>query len=106
MTHTPAFRPSGARYLVLPDPVTGEEKQVGEYTISRDQDTHKKSSSGTVVAKGKLCSELNVGDRCSYGQYSGYSQTVEGREYLVLGESEILGELIQTPFDGPQGPHA
>lgn len=101
MTPTaPAFRPLGARYLVLPDPVVAEEKQIGEYRIERDADTHKKSSSGTIVAVGD-CRYLKPGDRVSYGQYSGYEQKLEGTTYLVLQESEILGEILSTPFDAP-----
>ena len=101
MNPAPAFRPLGNRYLVLPDESKAEETTVGEYTVSRDKDHHKKSSSGTVIARGKGCTELNVRDRISFGQYNGYAQSVEGVEYLILQESEILGELVATPFDPP-----
>ena len=95
----PAFRPLGARYLVLPDEVKGEETQVGEFTVSREKDIHNKSQSGTVVAVGKGCTELKENDHVAYGQYSGYEKKIEGKNYVILQESEILGEILVTPFD-------
>lgn len=94
--NTPAFRPLGARYLVLPDPVEANATKVGEYTVDRDRDIHKKSSSGTVVCLGGGCMELSRGARISYGQYSGYEQKLEEVTYIVLQENEILGELLQS----------
>lgn len=96
---TPAFRPGGDRYLVLPDAIESQSETVEGVTLSTPKDPHKKASSGTVVAKGKGAADYELQDRVSYGQFSGYDQTVDGIEYKVLRENEILGELIATPFD-------
>lgn len=58
-----------------------------------------KPSQGTVVAvgPGKLSDEgvrmemsVKVGDRVLYGKYSGTDVTLDGEEYLILRESDIL----------------
>lgn len=95
-----AFRPIGARYLVLPDDIKGESEQIGEYTIAREQNIHEKSTVGTVIARGTTCTEpLNPGDKVSFGKFSGYEQIVDGKSYIILQESELLGEIVRTPFD-------
>lgn len=96
-----AFRPFGARYLVLPDEIKGEETQVGEYTVSAEKDIHAKPSEGTVVARGRACFEAEIGCKVLYGKFSGYEQTFDGIKYVVLQESELLGEHLVTPFDTP-----
>ena len=58
-----------------------------------------KPSQGEVVAvgPGKLSDEgtrlemdVKVGDRVLYGKYSGTDVTLDGEEYLILRESDIL----------------
>jgi len=58
-----------------------------------------KPSQGEVVAvgPGKLSDEgarlemdVSVGDKVLYGKYSGTDVTLEGDEYLILRESDIL----------------
>ena len=58
-----------------------------------------KPSQGEVVAvgPGKLSEEgarlemdVSVGDKVLYGKYSGTDVTLEGEEYLILRESDIL----------------
>jgi chaperonin GroES len=34
--------------------------------------------------------ELKVGDKVLYGKYSGTEVTVEGEQYLILRESDVL----------------
>lgn len=108
MSNTPNFRPMGARYLVLPDEVKAEQSQVGDYSIDRGGDSHKHATEGTIVAVGRQDAfkepVLRTGDRVLFGQYSGYTQKFSETgetEYLVLQESEILGERFKTPFDAP-----
>lgn len=101
--NSPAFRPLGARYLVLPDPVEGESETIGDVTLSVPKDPHKQSVEGKVVARGKSCTELEVGAKAIYGKYSGYDHNLDGTDYKVLSETEILGEKLETPFDGPVG---
>jgi chaperonin GroES len=38
---------------------------------------------------------VNAGDRILFGKYSGSDITIEGQEYLILREDEILGVLAK-----------
>ena len=58
-----------------------------------------KPSQGEVVAIGpgkvsddgtRLEMDVSVGDKVLYGKYSGTDVTLEGEEYLILRESDIL----------------
>jgi co-chaperonin GroES (HSP10) len=99
--NNPGFRPNKGRYLVLPDAVTAQETKIegSEYTIDVAKDIHEKPSEGTVVARGNECTEFVVGDKVLYGRFSGYEQLFDGKTYLILAETEILGERLVTPFD-------
>ena len=61
-----------------------------------------KPSQGEVVAVGpgkvsdegaRLEMDVNVGDRVLYGKYSGTDVTLDGVEYLILRESDILAVI-------------
>jgi chaperonin GroES len=58
-----------------------------------------KPSQGEIVAVGagklsddgtRLAMDVSVGDKVLYGKYSGTDVTLEGEEYLILRESDIL----------------
>ena len=58
-----------------------------------------KPSQGEVVAIGpgklsddgtRLDMDVSVGDKVLYGKYSGTDVTLDGQEYLILRESDIL----------------
>jgi chaperonin GroES len=58
-----------------------------------------KPSQGEVVAVGpgkisdegtRLAMDVSVGDKVLYGKYSGTDVTLDGQEYLILRESDIL----------------
>jgi chaperonin GroES len=77
----------------------GEQMRGGLYI----PDTAKeKPSQGEVVAvgPGKLSDEgtridmdVKVGDKVLYGKYSGTDVTLDGDEYLILRESDILAVI-------------
>jgi chaperonin GroES len=49
---------------------------------------------GKRLEDGKLVPlEVQVGDRILFGKYSGNEIKIEGEEYLILREDEILGVL-------------
>jgi len=61
-----------------------------------------KPQQGEVVAVGKgkrtddgklLPMDLKVGDRILFGKYSGNDIKIDGNEYLIMREDEILGVL-------------
>lgn len=61
-----------------------------------------KPQQGEVVAVGpgklseegtRLTPDVKVGDRVLYGKYSGTEVTVDGEEFLILRESDILAVI-------------
>ena len=92
------IKPLADRVVVEPMEET-EEMRGGLYI----PDTAKeKPMQGTVVAtgpgrrpeKGELIAvELKAGDRILYGKYSGTEVTVDGNEYLIIKESDVLAVL-------------
>ncbi len=61
-----------------------------------------KPQEGTVVAVGpgktsdggdRIPMEVSEGDRVLYGKYSGTEVTVDGEQYLILRESDILARV-------------
>lgn len=82
--------PLADRVLVLPE--AAEEKTASGIIIP---DTAKeKPQKGTIVAvgNGKVDEPMTVkeGDIVLYGKYSGTELTVEGTDYLMMRESDIL----------------
>lgn len=92
------IRPMADRVVVEPLEET-EEMRGGLYI----PDTAKeKPQQGTVVAVGpgrlsdegdRLPMEVEEGDRVLYGKYAGTEVTIEGREYLIVKESDVLAIL-------------
>lgn len=77
---------------VLVEPAAAEEKTAGGIYIP---DTAKeKPQRGTVVAVGPGTKDepttVKAGDTVLYGKYSGTELQVDGRDYLMMRESDIL----------------
>ncbi|MGD0298975.1 MAG: co-chaperone GroES [Bryobacteraceae bacterium] len=50
--------------------------------------------SGKLLEDGQRAApDVEAGDRILFGKYSGSDITIEGQEYLILREDEILGVL-------------
>jgi len=90
-----SIKPLSDRVLVHPD--AAEEKTESGIIIP---DTAKeKPQRGTVVAAGpgkvengtKIDISVKKGDKILYGKYSGTELTLDGEEYLIMRESDILG---------------
>ena len=84
------IKPLSDRVLVLPNPA--EEKTAGGLFIP---DTAKeKPQQGTVVAVGNGKKdepmELKVGDVVLYGKYAGTEINVDGKDYLMMRQSDIM----------------
>ncbi len=80
---------------VLIEPKAAETKTASGIFIP---DTAKeKPQEGTVVAAGNGKKdepmELKVGDKVLYGKYSGTEISVEGKDYLMMRQSDILAIL-------------
>lgn len=82
---------------VVIKPIDPEEKKQGGIIIP---DTAKeKPQEGEIVAVGagkvndsgnKVEMEVKKGDRVLYGKYAGTEVTIDGDEYLIMRESDIL----------------
>jgi chaperonin GroES len=80
---------------VLVDPAEAEEKTAGGIIIP---DTAKeKPQKGTVVAVGPGKKDepmtVKVGDQVLYGKYSGTEITIDGSNYLIMRESDIVAVI-------------
>lgn len=83
-------KPLADRVIIEPKPA--EEKTAGGLFIP---DTAKeKPLEGVVVAAGvgtsEITMEVKVGDSVLYGKYAGTEITVEGKEYLIMRQNDIL----------------
>lgn len=77
---------------VLVEPAAAEEKTAGGIFIP---DTAKeKPQKGTVVAvgNGKVDEPMTVkvGDSVLYGKYAGTELNIEGKDYLIMRESDLF----------------
>ena len=84
------IKPLADRVLVEPAPA--EEKTAGGIIIP---DTAKeKPQKGTVVAVGPGKKDepmtVKVGDNVLYGKYAGTEITIDGTNYLIMRESDIV----------------
>ena len=96
------FRPLHDRVVVKR--IEAEEKSAGGIVIP---DTAKeKPQQGEVVAvgpggrdeAGKLIPiDVKAGDRILFGKWSGTEVKIDGVEYLIMKESDIMGVLEQKP---------
>lgn len=85
-----SIKPLADRVIVKP--AAAEEKTAGGIIIP---DTAKeKPQRGTVVAAGPGKKDepvtVKVGDTVLYGKYSGQEISIEGDDYLIMRESDIL----------------
>lgn len=86
-----SFKPLADRVLVEPAPA--EEKTAGGIIIP---DTAKeKPLHGKIIAAGEGKKDepmtVKVGDSIMYGQYAGTEIKLDGKDYLIMRESDIYG---------------
>ena len=87
--------PLGDRVVVKPSPEEVKTKS----GIVLPEGAKEKPSEGTVVAVGtgrildngtKVPVEVKVGDKVIYSKYGGTEVKIEGEEYIILAERDIL----------------
>lgn len=93
-----SLKPLGDRVVVLPSGKEGEKKLASGIIIPETVD-REKPAQGTVVAVGpgkfedgkRVPMQVKVGDTVIFSKY-GYDEVkIEGQEYYILTESNILG---------------
>jgi chaperonin GroES len=94
------FRPLHDRVVVKR--IEAEEKTAGGIIIP--DTAREKPQQGEVVAvgpggrdeAGKLVPiDLQVGDRVLFGKWSGTEVKIDGTEYLIMKENDIMGVLVE-----------
>jgi chaperonin GroES len=98
-TKTLNLVPLGDRVIVKPLP----QEEITKGGIILPDTAKEKPMQGEVLAVGngkllengtKVPMEVKIGDKVLYGKYSGTEVKIEGEEYLIVKESEILA-IIQ-----------
>jgi len=93
-----AFTPLHDRVLV--ERTESEEKTAGGLIIP--DSAKEKPAEGVVVAVGagardedgdRIAMDVKEGDRILFGKWSGTEITVDGKELLIMKESDIMGVL-------------
>ncbi len=87
------FKPLSDRVLVQPN---AAETKTASGIIIPDT-AQEKPQEGTVVAVGPGKKDepttVKVGDKVLYGKYSGSELKLDGQDYLIVRESDLLGIL-------------
>ncbi len=90
---TVSIKPLADRVLV--EPAAAEEKTA--FGIIIPDTAKEKPQRGTVVAVGSGKKDepmtVQVGDTVLYGKYSGTEISVEGKDFLIMRESDIFAIL-------------
>lgn len=82
---------------IILKPMEAEEKTAGGIIIP--DNAKEKPQKGEVIAVGpgkitdkgqKIDVSLKKGDKVLYGKYSGTEVTIDGQDYLIVRESDIL----------------
>ena len=88
-------QPLGDRVLVKP--MEAEEKTKGGIVLPDTAKEKPQQGEVTAVGQGKVLEngevrplDVKVGDKVLYGKYSGTEITIEGEEYLIIREDDIL----------------
>jgi|SRR5438270_900547 chaperonin GroES len=95
------FRPLHDRVVI--ERVDAEAKTAGGIIIP--DTAQEKPQEGRVIAvgpggrdeNGKLIPiELKVGDRILFGKWSGTEVKIDGVDYLIMKESDVMGVLVEA----------
>ncbi len=92
------IRPLGERVVVKPLPM--EEVTKGGIVLPDTAKEKPQKGEVTAVGSGRLLDngqripiDLKVGDKVLYSKYAGNEVKLDGEEYLILREGDILGVL-------------
>ncbi len=93
-----SFKPLGDRVVV--EVIKREDKTAGG--IYLPDSAKEKPMEGTVVSVGKgardnqgnlIPMELKAGDRVVFGKWAGNEVKIDGKELLIMKESDVMGVL-------------
>ena len=98
------IKPLGDRVLIKPS----EEKEKTKGGIVLPDTAKEKPQEGKIVAVGEgrktedgktIPLTLKVGDRVLYGKYSGTEITIDGEEYLIMREEDVLAVIFTIIYN-------
>jgi chaperonin GroES len=84
-----AFQPLGKRVLIE----RVEEATTTASGIIIPDNAKEKPLNGKVIAVSKEVKEISVNDTVVFSKYAGSELTLDGKEYLVMEDKDILGVL-------------
>lgn len=73
--------------IIIPDSAKEKPQEAEVVAVGNG----KRGDDGKLIAL-----EVKVGDRILFGKYSGNDIKIDGEEYLILREDEILGVLVKA----------
>ena len=79
--------------IIIPDSAQEKPQEAEVVAVGNG----KRLEDGTLVAL-----DVKVGDRILFGKYSGNEIRVDGEEYLIMREDDILGVLDAKPKTAKQ----
>lgn len=92
------FRPLGDRILV--QRLEGEEKTKGGIIIPETAKEKPQEATVIAVGKGKVTDdgklqpiEVHPGDKVLFGKYSGNDIKLDGDDYVIIRQDDVLGVL-------------
>jgi chaperonin GroES len=83
-----------------------EEQETTRNSIVIPDSAKEKPQEGEVMAIGKgkrledgnvVALDVQVGDRILFGKYSGNEIKLDGTEYIIMREDDVLGILVASP---------
>ena len=95
---TVKISPLADRVLIKPTP----KEEVSKGGIILPDTAKEKPQEGQIVAVGpgrltedgkRIAMEVKVGEKVLYAKYAGTEVKLDGEEYLIVRESDILGKL-------------
>jgi chaperonin GroES len=84
------FQPLGNRVLVQ---IPEEKTQTDSGIFLPDSSDKDAPTQAVVVAISEWIKNLNVGDKVVYAKYAGTELNIDGINYLVLEDKDIMGVL-------------
>ena len=79
--------------IIIPDSAQEKPQEAEVVAVGHG----KRLENGTLVAL-----DVKVGDRILFGKYSGNDIRVDGEEYLIMREDDVLGVLDSAPKTAKQ----
>ena len=94
-----SFLPAAANFVL--GPVTLLES--GEQVIEDDTDAASPEGNQSEDERKVTPLDVKVGDRILFGKYSGSDIKLDGEEYMIMREDEVLGILEAAPKAAKKG---